>query len=279
MNDYQNLPYNQTVFKSSHNSYDRDEQPLGKQLNFHNDPATYYNCGCRGLELDIWRHTQSDPNSPDWFTVNHLTNGGENFSYYLSQLQDWHKSNPGHDVVWVSLDVKSSMGDESTFPDELDRYLTNFMGRDLILTPGDLFQGINGNNLSELVKQQGWPLLGTLTDKFIFCLSGEEDWKKTYSETAPATRFCLADATDASKLLVPNGRVVYNVKTGKGSQDDIKRLKNNNNLIRIYDTDSQKDWQNSLQIGGNILATNEVSDHTWAAVSTQSPYSPFESSK
>ncbi len=217
MNNYQNLPYNQAVFKSSHNSYDRDEQPLGKQLDFHNDPATYYNCGCRGLELDIWRHTQDNPNSPDWFTVNHLTNGGENFSVYLSQLQDWHSKNPGHDLVWVSLDVKSSMGDERTFPDELDRYLTNFMGRDLMLAPGDLFQGISGNNLSELVRQQGWPLLGTLTNKFIFCLSGDEDWKKTYAETAPATRLCLADATDANKLLAPNARVVYNVKAGKGS--------------------------------------------------------------
>ncbi len=279
MNSYQNLPYNQAVFKSSHNSYDRDEQPLGKQLAFHNDPATYYNCGCRGLELDIWRHTQDDPKSPDWFTVNHLTNGGEIFSVYLKQLQDWHKQNPGHDPVWVSLDVKSSMGDESTFPEELDRYLTIFMGRDLILAPGDLFEGISGNNLSERVKQQGWPLLGTLINKFIFCLSGEEDWKKTYAETAPATRLCLADATDASKLLVPNARVVYNVKAGKGSPDDINRLKSNKNLIRIYDTDSQKDWQNAIQLGGNILATNEVSDHTWAAVSTQPPYSPFESSK
>ena len=276
MNNYQNLPYNQAVFKSSHNSYDRDEQPLGRQLDFHNTTDAYYNCGCRGLELDIWRHTQDDPASPDWFTVNHLTNGGENFCHYLSQLQDWHNSNPGHDLVWVSLDIKSSMGDESTFPDELDRYLINFMGRNLILATGDLFQGIGGNNLSELVKQQGWPPLSALTNKFIFCLSGDEDWKKTYAETAPATRLCLSDATNANQLLSANARVVYNVKAGKGSPDDINRLKGNNILIRIYDTDSQKDWQNAIQMGGNILATNEVSDHSWAAVSTQAPYSPFE---
>ncbi|GHB58215.1 Ca2+-dependent phosphoinositide-specific phospholipase C [Persicitalea jodogahamensis] len=277
MENYQQLHYNEAAFKSSHNSYDRKES-LDQQLQFYDTPDAYYNCGCRAVELDIWRHSKPDePNSPDWFTVNHLTNGGKTLDYYLSQLRVWHEHNPGHDVIGVSLDIKSSGGDASTFPEEIDRYLTNFMGRDLILTPGDLFSGINGNNLSELVKAQGWPTLSAMTNKFIFCLSGNEDWKKLYSEMSPATRFCFSDATDASQLMVPNSRVVYNIKEGKGSSGEIDKLRSDKILIRVYDVDNGNDWQSARKLGANNLATNKVSGSTWASVSTHAPYSPFES--
>ncbi len=275
MEKYQQLLYNEAAFKASHNSYDRNES-LGQQLQFNDNPDTYYNCGCRGVELDIWRHTQSDPNSPDWFTVNHLTSGGKTLDYYLSQLRTWHDQNPGHDVVSVSLDIKSSGGDARTFPDEIDRYLTNFMGRELIQTPGDLFNDVGSDYLSNLVEIQGWPTLSAMTNKFVFCLSGNEDWKSLYSEMNPAIRLCFADATDAGQLMVPNSRVVYNVKEGKGSPDDIQKLRQNKILIRVYDVNSDKDWQRARDVGANSLATDKVSNHAWAAVSSHAPYSPFE---
>lgn len=278
MDHYQTLRYNQAAFKTSHNSYDRDES-LNEQLQFYQSSADYYNCGCRGIELDIWRHSQSNPDSAHWFTVNHLTNGGDDLSSYLMQLQEWHQQNPNHDIVEVILDIKSSGGDASTFPEEIDRYLTNFMGRNLILSPGDLFSGIDGHNLSNLVKAQGWPALSAMTGKFLFCLSGTEEWKKLYSETAPAARLCFADATDPNQLKAPSSRVIYNVKSGKSDPHTVRDLLSGNILIRVYDVDSEKDWQQARQIGANILATNKVSDHHWAAVSTQEPYSPYESNK
>ncbi|WP_165933481.1 Ca2+-dependent phosphoinositide-specific phospholipase C [Arundinibacter roseus] len=277
MTNYQDYAYHQVVFKSSHNSYDRQEKPLGRQLDFHPQSSNYYNCGCRGLELDIWRHSQSDPNSADWFTVNHLTNGGPQLKYYLDQLINWHTANPGHDVIWVSLDVKSWSGDKSTFPDELDRYLTNFLGRDLILSPKDMFSELTDTNfLSDLVKATGWPKLSAMTRKFIFCLSGDEDWKKYYAEHQPSVRLCLADCESVSTLLSPNKRAVYNVKAGDEKHSDLSNLKAANILARVYDADGDDDWDDAQTQGATIIATDKVSDHSWAAVSSQAPYSAFE---
>lgn len=48
------MKYNQASYKHSHNSCDRDEDSH-ETLAFHpNDPGK---AGCRGLEYDIWRHS------------------------------------------------------------------------------------------------------------------------------------------------------------------------------------------------------------------------------
>jgi len=50
------MKYNQASYKQSHNSYDRDEDSH-ETLLFH--PDNPGNAGCRGLEYDIWRHSDS----------------------------------------------------------------------------------------------------------------------------------------------------------------------------------------------------------------------------
>jgi hypothetical protein len=50
------MKYNQASYKQSHNSYDRDEDSHQSLLFHPNDPG---NAGCRGLEYDIWRHSDS----------------------------------------------------------------------------------------------------------------------------------------------------------------------------------------------------------------------------
>ena len=97
-------PFQNVVFKASHNSYDRKES-LSEQLTL---KSPIYQCGCRGIELDIWRHS-SDSMNDGYFTVNHATNGGPKLSVYLDQLSDWHTKNPDHDVIWVMLDIKSCL--------------------------------------------------------------------------------------------------------------------------------------------------------------------------
>lgn len=267
MTNIQETPYQNLVFKTSHNSYDRDES-IQDQLDF--NATQTYQCGCRGIELDIWRHS-SDKMNKGYFTVNHLTNGGENLSEYLDDLSDWHGDNPNHDVVWVTLDIKSSDGDKNKFPDEIDSYLTNYFGRSLIKTPKDLFPALtDSNKLSDvLAAQGGWPVLSSLKNHFIFCLSGNEDWKKVYYHNN-STRICFADCSDIDKLTEPNSRIVYNVESGSGNQSDFNTLMNKKMMIRVYDVNSESDWNKAIGMGANLLATDKVSDNSWAAVSDNS---------
>ena len=261
-------PFQNVVFKASHNSYDRKES-LSEQLTL---KSPIYQCGCRGIELDIWRHS-SDSMNDGYFTVNHATNGGPKLSVYLDQLSDWHTQNPDHDVIWVMLDIKSDGGDEGLFPDEIDSYLTTYFGRGLIKTPHDLFPGLtDSNKLSDVVQAQGWPILGSLKNHFIFCLSGNEDWKKVYYRNNRSQRICFADCDNADQLTVPNSRVVYNVKAGSGKQADFNDLMQKKILTRVYDVDSEGDWDKAMGMGANILATDKVSDSSWAEVSPRDLY-------
>ncbi len=106
MADTDLLKYNEVTFKASHNSYDRDET-THEQLDFHHeDPSR---CGCRGLEFDIWRHSDE---KEKFFTVSHtqILTEGPPLAWYLGLLLSWHLNNPGHDVILITLDIKSHMG-------------------------------------------------------------------------------------------------------------------------------------------------------------------------
>ena len=68
------MKYHEVSFKQSHNSYERKEDPH-VTLTFHSqDPG---NAGCRGLEYDIWRHSDATGGkSVGYFTVAHTIPGG-----------------------------------------------------------------------------------------------------------------------------------------------------------------------------------------------------------
>ena len=258
------------VFKASHNSYQRDET-ISEQLTFH--PSDASNCGCRGLELDIWRHDEDPTMNPGLFTISHLVGflGGDTLKDWLDKVLSWHRSNPNHDLVWIMLDIKSSDGESSTFPDEIDGYLTNYFGTELIASPKVLFPSLSDSNpIGNIVNAKGWATLGSLANKFVFCLSGTEEWKKVYVNKSPSSRLCLADCGDDKNL--SNTRVVYNVKAGKGKKDTLKALIQKNIFIRIYDADSEGDWNDAIKMGANMVATDKVSGHSWAKVSSNSPF-------
>jgi hypothetical protein len=264
------MPLQDISFKASHNSYNRDET-IQEQLYF--DRTAPYQCGCRGLELDIWRHS-SDQMNKEFFTVGHtIMDNNTNLSVYLDQILSWYNTTTDHGLVWVMLDIKSSDGDCSTFPNEIDTYLTDYFGRDLIANPKFIFPDFTDSTyLSDLVAQQGWSPLGTLQNKFIFCLSGTEEWKSVYVNQYPSTRLCFADSGDVGLLSKQNQRIVYNVKAGDEKQNDFDSLQSKNIFIRVYDTNSDKDWNTAIQMGANMLATNKVSDYKWAEVSTNAPF-------
>jgi Phosphoinositide phospholipase C, Ca2+-dependent len=258
------------IFKALHNSYNRDET-IAQQLTFNSTAA--YQCGCRGIEFDIWRHDDNNPPmNPGYFTVDHTSSfSGETLQYWLDQVLSWHKDNPNHDLVWIMLDIKSSQGDSSTFPNQIDSYLTDYFGLGLIASPKFLFPTLSdANPIGNIVASEGWTTLGTVVGKFIFCLSGNEDWKNVYVNQNPSERLCFADTDDDKKL--GNKRVVYNVEAGDEKTSVFQSLIQKNIFIRVYDTNSNNDWTEATNMGANMLATNKVSNSTWAEVSADAAF-------
>lgn len=266
-----NLPYSEVSFKASHNSYDRDET-THEQLVFHlNDPAR---CGCRGLELDIWRHSDR---VQGFFTVSHTQDFGQEgppLTYYLGLLLSWHLNNPGHDVVTITIDIKSSHGSYFTFPDEIDNYLREYFYENIIFKPSSVLH-TDKYSLCRNVIEYGWPILGDMRDKFIFCLSGTTEWKNYYASLNMHERLCFADQDfdDNDESFVPpsdGNFVFFNTNIFSDHHDTwkvtIPKFKPRHLIVRAYEIDGQQLWDRSLSAGVSILATNEVSGRSWAKV-------------
>lgn len=280
-------PYNQVMFKASHNSYERDE-PIPDQI--HWDFENNYQGGCRNIELDIWRH------SNQWeglFTVHHESgNKGDNLSDYLRLLVDWHNSNPGHDVISVMLDIKSSNGNYELFPGEIDWYLKKyFLSQKYLFTPGNILK--DGKDLVESI-QDGWPSVDELKGKFMFILSGNEVWKSYYAEQLTPCNLVFSDKefSDNDPTVTPptsGNRIIFNfgiyVEDYQIWQLTIPPFRKANFLTRAYLANDAILWDFAKQAGVNIIATDRIVGFPWAEVGGGSPfapvpgYTPGESSK
>ncbi len=278
----ENTPFQKVMFKASHNSYDRDET-IYEQLEFHkNDPS---NSGCRGLELDIWRKTQ--PYTPyeqipaGYFIVSHIISSGDTLSSYLSEILLWHKNNPNHGVVTVFIDIKSSDGGYDSFNVAFDTYLKCYFDESLIFKPGKLL--VSEGDLCENVVKNGWPSLDEekLKGKFIFCLTGNADWKKKYADGNMNENYCFCDEKrdDDDKDLTPptKGNIVFfNFHVYSRHASDFKqsvpRFSKKNLITRAYEVDGEDLWDDCMDATFSMLATNKVSGHDWCYVNKNSPY-------
>lgn len=272
--------YNQLAFKASHNSYQRDEN-IHEQLQW--NAAQPYDGGCRGLEIDITRHSdKSGGTSLRFFRVTHTQGGtGDSLADYLGYLLSWHLADPGHDPVFVDLDIKSELGDEKTFPGEIDAYLGEWFSTSLLYTPGDLL-GKSDLELVAYVQKNGWPSLSDLAGKFIFCLSGYEKWKSYYADDSPKSRLCFADfdvdETASSSPVSSGNRAVANLdlstKNYKKWKDLVPKLRKQAFLVRGYVLNSSELWGDAQGAGVNVLSTDKVKNNDWAKVGDE----PFVSS-
>ena len=266
------MKYNQASYKQSHNSYDRDEDSH-VSLTFHpDDPA---NAGCRGLEYDIWRHSDgTQGRSLGYFTVAHSTSSGPPFASYLGYLLSWHLANVDHDVIFVTVDIKSSQGAKESFPDEIDNYLREWFDAALIYSPGQLSP--QSDDFVAYVRQNGWPDTDALRGKFVFCLSGNKDWKSYYAKTLPRQRLCFADIDfDSGKLVtVPSSgqQIIYSSNLSDSNFDtwrqSIASLRAANLIARGYVLNSQSIWQHAQQAKLNAFSTDKITGTTWACVGT-----------
>jgi hypothetical protein len=275
------LTFDRCIFKASHNSYDRDES-LPQQLTFNRSKP--YNGGCMGIELDIWRHSSPyipyQGISPDYFTVAHSSPGTTTLFSYFQQVRQWHDSNPEHDVVLITLDIKTSEGGFDDFQDEIDTYLQCWFGENLIFKPGPLFKDPK-LKLCQNVIATGWPTLSELQAKFIFCLSGNKQWKAQYAATSPPKRSCFSDhdESDSDKNVQPptTGDIVFfsfNIHDSSSEvwTKSIPRFATRKLITRTYISNSETNWTNCIKANVSAIATDRISNYDWCKVSDTAKY-------
>lgn len=274
--------YSQISFKTSHNSYDRRESTV-EQLTFHADAPS--KCGCMGLEFDIWRHTS--PYTPGgeisdkFFTVAHTIPGNVTLEHYLQRVTEWHKINPRHPPVLIYLDIKSSHDGYQDFHLQIDSYLQRYFNANLIYKPSN-FDGPVGTDLCQRVIASGWKDVDAMAGKFIFCLSGNASWKAEYATHDLLTeRLCFSDvdfsdSEDGVKPPTSGNFVFFNFHIfhahRKVWMKTIPPFTESNFITRAYEVDSSSNWGDCLSAKVSALATNKISNHDWAQVSTFSAY-------
>ncbi len=278
-----NLSYDQIIFKASHNSYERDES-LSEQLTFNiNNPS---DGGCMAVEFDIWRHSSSyipgESISDEYFTVAHVTPGNDKLSNYLNQLLIWHNNNTNHYPVLIYLDIKSSNNGYSNFHDEIDTYLKCYFSEEVIYKPGNLFIDPS-KSLCENVVNYGWPDIDSIDmrGKFIFCLSGNEEWKTEYANNNIKKRYCFSDQNRSDndpnvKPPVEGNFVFFNFHIYNSHKDvwmnTIPPFTDKRLITRTYLSNSEKNWNNCIEANVTAIATDKISNHDWAKVSNNNVY-------
>ena len=275
--------WNACRFKASHNSYERDED-LHQQLGF--DAVRPWQGGCRGLELDIWRHSgASHGTALGYFTVAHSSPGNVPLANHLGHLLSYHANEPRHDPVLVTLDVKSSQGSAAAFPAELDAYLGEWFDRTLVYRPADVRGRSRRGSLIDVVRASGWPTIDALRGRFVFVLSGTEAWKRRYAETTTVASLCFADADVADDKpyedlapRLPTNRVFLNMHLFSADfavwKQSVPRLRADGYVVRGYVLDASGIWSKAITAGVHVLATDMVRGRTWAHVGA-APFVPI----
>ena len=269
---YGQLPYNRASWKGSHNSYQRDEDLLTQLRWVPGDPA---HGGCRAVELDITDHSDnSGGRNASYLQVTHDQGGhGPFLSTYLDALMAFHNQTPAHDPIFVTLDIKSAEGRYDTLPVLLETYLATWFRRELIFAPGSMVRN-PARTLLDNVQRSGWPTIGSLAGKFVFCLSGTETWKANYAGDHPAQRLCFADfdvADDGPATIPPDGhRVVANLNLFSAHAAHwlatVPVLRRDACLVRGYVLNGENLFAEAKSAGVNVLSTDEITGTRWAHV-------------
>lgn len=265
-------PYNEVIFKASHNSQDRDERPITRQLE--TERHRPHQGGCRGLELDL----KESPDLPMWSVDHdrHRTEADRQLTAFLDHLRRWSGMNPGHDVVTVHLDLKDAARHRRTFPHYLDATIGETLGRSLLYTPGDLMG--RKRSLVAAAMASGWPTLEALQGRFILCLTGDERAESTKAAYAVGirNRLCFVDSLvrpeDPLPSLTKGNRVFMNFDA-RVSWDWADRAKwfaqQRGFITRAFIVNDQGLWDRVVAADTNIVATDRIRNHEWAHVGDQ----------
>jgi hypothetical protein len=276
------LTYDQAAFKASHNSYWK--KPISQHLDWHVDRP--HRRGCAGLELDL---VQSQSG---WFwAVSHM--GGydaakrkDPLRAYLKDIQEWSdRVGADHPPITVMLDIKQLFLDVESFPEQFDRYISEFLDRGKLFTPGELIG--DQPDLVRAVRDHGWPSLAELRGRFIFVLSGDETSKLFYSTWYPSERLCFADrgvsrgdVQEIDPLWLRRGtRVFLNFSCNLAKEVGEARLGAFLDTVaavpgfvfREYVLNDRKDWDFARAHGVNVLATDKFEEE-WSLISGEGQF-------
>jgi len=270
--DYLDLAYSRAAFKASHNSYHKAE-PLTTQIAW--NPTDPSNGGCRGLELDIHRNRELN----EW-SVSHT--GGydaepaKQLGHYLRLLREWAEVSPDHDPITVHLDIKNA-GKVTSGADALDKYIDSHLGSDRLFIPRALL-----GSSSDLVTQAsaGWPTIRQLRGRFLFCLSGNEGWKRRYSQMQLGSRLCFSDLILDADSPPPRANSGSRVFLNLGDfppltlKTALRWISERPGFVsRVYNINSAGAWRRVQGQGANIIATDQVRGGGWATVGA-TPFVP-----
>ena len=271
--------YNLSQQKGSHNTEERSEA-LPQALRF--DPAQPYQGGCRNLELDlVLSDTYLGPDD-DWPST--LQHGGS-YDWKVATLYDaltilhnWHLANPGHDVVTVTLDLKNAPGDDATYTAKVEETFEATLGADNLYTPGMLQR--DAATLLAGARAYGWPEVDSLRNKFIRGFTGADSdstvaRRRRYLSQDTRTRLAFVDidqrtaGNDPNKSPYTDGnRVFISIDYGSSGWCDlaVRAQAAGGFATRAWTLNDQDDWNEAQRAAVNILATDKVSNYSWAMV-------------
>lgn len=253
------IPYNKVHQKSIHNAYQRTEGLL--------DQMVYW--GARSMEIDL--HTE-DPLgnnmvSDDWAVYHHRADPKSSvhrLSQVLEMFAGFHRTVPNHEVVTVFLDMVAPLPKGSSAAHShkrLDGLIEQKLG-DAVFTPEQLIEIAPGAKWARTaLAARGWPTLGELRGKFIFCLTGKADnYAQTKVQARKRKAFVATYLTAPKDLTIDLDRVFYNVnaKNDLGLLDEIDP--ESNFVTRAFYADEVQDWAASLAARVNHIATDMVND-------------------
>jgi len=184
--------FDEAQVKASHNSFsEKLNLTLAEQLN--GDPNVPGAFPCRGIELDIVQA----PNDLVWQVAHSTSYDADDptrlpLAGWLRDLEEWAASAEGYGLVTIHLDIKNTPSGTSLrdYAAGLDEYIAKALGRDRILTPGELMGG--HRDLVTAARAGAWPHVEAM-DRFVICLTGNRRRKEHYAGYQPRERLCFVD--------------------------------------------------------------------------------------
>lgn len=264
------LRYNQVAQKASHNSYQRKEGVVRQLKDFR----------IRTIEFDS--HSKAAP-AGDWFVYHNLKDSKTNcatLSECYSQVVEFHKSEPEHEVVTIFFDV-----DEIHAPGhaKADFYalIERSFPKGSVLRPSQLMAACPpAKTLQESVTMPGcgWPRLQELRGKFIFVITGDYHFPKALGyDPNQDLVFLSCPEISPDKLSSVPDLVFFNMA---GPNPLARSVKQAGFVSRCYWLNRKKDYLKAMDLGGNLLATDRLDPkrYPWTNT-TQSDGWPFKTIK
>lgn len=140
------------------------------------------------LELDIWdsQYFLGKKKCPgtDWFVKHSLFQKGNNncaggsLRVCLTEIEEWTRKNPDHEVVTIYIDKKEGWGCNRSGrkPEDLDNLISSIFPKDKIYSPNVVLQ--ENENLRSSVQGCNWPSTKELKGKVIFVITDATLFRK-----------------------------------------------------------------------------------------------------